>query len=68
MVKKVISIGEALIDFIPQQKGVALKDVEGFLRVPVGAPLNVAAAVAKLGGKAQMLTMLGVDGFGDAIL
>ncbi|MCU7209646.1 carbohydrate kinase [Turicibacter sp. 1E2] len=66
--KKVISIGEALIDFIPQQKGVALKDVEGFLRVPGGAPLNVAAAVAKLGGKAQMLTKLGVDGFGDAIL
>ena len=66
--KKVISIGEALIDFIPQQKGVALKDVEGFLRVPGGAPLNVAAAVAKLGGKAQMLTKLGIDGFGDAIL
>ena len=66
--KKVISIGEALIDFIPQQKGVALKDVEGFLRVPGGAPLNVAATVAKLGGKAQMLTKLGLDGFGDAIL
>ena len=66
--KKVISIGEALIDFIPQQKGVALKDVEGFLRVPGGAPLNVAAAVAKLGGKSQILTKLGVDGFGDAIL
>ena len=29
--KKVISIGEALIDFIPQQKGVALKDVEASL-------------------------------------
>ncbi|EGC91037.1 MULTISPECIES: carbohydrate kinase family protein [Turicibacter] len=66
--KKVIAIGEALIDFIPQQKGVALKDVEGFVRVPGGAPLNVAAAVAKLGGRAQMLTKLGVDGFGDAIL
>lgn len=26
--KKVISIGEALIDFIPHEKGVALKDVE----------------------------------------
>lgn len=66
--KKVIAIGEALIDFIPQQKGVALNEVEGFLRVPGGAPLNVAAAVAKLGGRAQMLTKLGVDGFGDAIL
>lgn len=49
--KKVISIGEALIDFIPHEKGVALKDVSNFLRVAGGAPLNVAAAVSKLGGK-----------------
>ena len=65
---KVISIGEALIDFIPHEKGKALNEVENFLRVPGGAPLNVAAAVAKFGGKAQMLTKLGQDGFGDAIL
>ena len=31
--KKVISIGEALIDFIPNQKGCELKDVTGFERV-----------------------------------
>ena len=66
--KKVIAIGEALIDFIPHEKGRALNNVENFLRVPGGAPLNVAAAVAKLGGKSQMLTKLGEDGFGDAIL
>ena len=66
--KKVIAIGEALIDFIPHEKGRALNDVENFLRVPGGALLNVAAAVAKLGGKSQMLTKLGQDGFGDAIL
>lgn len=66
--KKVIAIGEALIDFIPHEKGKALNDVENFLRVPGGAPLNVAVAVAKLGGKSQMLTKLGQDGFGDAIL
>ena len=66
--KKVIAIGEALIDFIPHEKGRALNEVENFLRVPGGAPLNVAAAVAKLGGTSQMLTKLGEDGFGDAIL
>ena len=66
--KKVIAICEALIDFIPHEKGRALNNVENFLRVPGGAPLNVAAAVAKLGGKSQMLTKLGQDGFGDAIL
>ncbi|MEG1287411.1 MAG: carbohydrate kinase [Clostridium sp.] len=65
---KVISIGEALIDFIPQDKGIALKDVSNFLRVPGGAPLNVAASVAKLGGASQMLTKLGEDAFGDVIL
>ncbi len=65
---KVISIGEALIDFIPHEKGRALNNVENFLRVPGGAPLNVAAAVAKFGGKSQMITKLGQDGFGDAIL
>lgn len=66
--KKVISIGEALIDFIPHENGVALKEVSSFLRVAGGAPLNVAAAVSKLGGKSQMITKLGVDGFGDHIL
>lgn len=66
--KKVISIGEALIDFIPHEKGVALKDVSNFFRVAGGAPLNVAAAVSKLGGKSTILTKLGVDGFGDHIL
>ena len=66
--KKVIAIGEAVIDFIPHEKGRALNNVENFVRVPGGAPLNVAAAVAKLGGKSQMLTKLGQDGFGDAIL
>ncbi|HSJ37159.1 MAG TPA: PfkB family carbohydrate kinase, partial [Planococcus sp. (in: firmicutes)] len=43
------SIGEILIDFIPHQKGIALKDVDSFTRVPGGAPANVAAAVAKFG-------------------
>lgn len=41
--KKVISIGEALIDFIPNQKGCELKDVVGFERVAGGAPANVSA-------------------------
>ena len=66
--KKVICIGEALIDFIPYDKGVALKRVNSFLRVPGGAPLNVAATVAKLGGRSKILTKLGNDAFGDAIL
>lgn len=65
---KVIAIGEALIDFIPHEKGRELKNVDNFLRVPGGAPLNVVAAVCKLGGKGKMLTKLGEDAFGDIII
>lgn len=66
--KELISIGEALIDFIPTRKGCSLSEVEGFTRVCGGAPANVAAAVAKLGLKSKMITQLGIDGFGDYIV
>ncbi|MEH7454198.1 MULTISPECIES: carbohydrate kinase family protein [Bacillaceae] len=61
------SIGEVLIDFIPLQKGRPLKDVTSFERAPGGAPANVAAAVAKYGGSASMITKIGEDAFGDFI-
>ena len=54
--KRVISIGEALIDFIPNQKVCELKDVISFERVAGGAPANVSAAVAKLGGKSNFIS------------
>lgn len=64
----VYAIGEALIDFIPDRKGVPLKDVTSFERVAGGAPANVAAAVARLGGKSALITKLGEDAFGDHIV
>ncbi|WP_145408116.1 carbohydrate kinase family protein [Paenibacillus xylanexedens] len=63
-----LAIGEVLIDFIPLQKGVALKDVVSFERVPGGAPANVAAAVAKFGGHASLISKVGEDAFGDYLL
>ena len=66
--KKVISIGEALIDFIPNQNGCKLKNVSGFRRVAGGAPANVSAVVAKLGGKSSFISKLGKDAFGDYII
>ena len=66
--KKVISIGEALIDFIPNQKGCELKHVTGFERVVGGAPANVSAVVSKLGGKSNFISKLGKDAFGDHII
>ena len=65
---KLFSIGEVLIDFIPLQKGVALKEVTAFERAPGGAPANVAAAVAKYGQEAGMISKLGTDAFGDFLI
>lgn len=66
--KKLIAIGEALIDFIPDQVGGAMKDVNAFLPAVGGAPANVCGAFTGLGGKSEMITQLGLDGFGDKIL
>lgn len=66
--KKLISIGEALIDFIPGQTNCKIKDVCDFKPIVGGAPANVAGAFAKLGGRASLITQLGNDPFGDKIL
>lgn len=63
--KKLITIGEAQVDFIPIEIGVALKNISGFFRLPGGAPVNVASCVKKLGGESQIITKLGNDPFGD---
>ncbi len=66
--QKLIAIGEALIDFIPESAGSAIKDVNAFLPAVGGAPANVCGAFTKLGGRSEMITQLGMDGFGDKIL
>ena len=66
--KTLVAIGEALIDFAPQQTGRQIKDTESFMPKVGGAPANVCGAYAKLGGKAVMLTQLGADPFGDKIV
>jgi fructokinase len=63
----VISFGEALIDFVPLEKGQRLAEVDTFARVPGGAPANVAACIARLGGRAQFAGQVGQDAFGDCI-
>ncbi|WP_336623179.1 PfkB family carbohydrate kinase [Alkalihalophilus lindianensis] len=61
---KVISIGELLIDFLPKEKGKSLKEVVDFEKAAGGAPANVAAAIAKLGGRASFIGKVGNDAFG----
>ncbi len=65
--KRLVAIGEALIDFAPQTIGVPIKAVEAFAPKVGGAPANVCGAYVKLGGRATMLTQLGDDPFGDKI-
>lgn len=58
----VVALGEILIDFTPagfSPSGNAL-----FERNPGGAPANVAAAVARLGGSAAFIGKVGNDQFG----
>ena len=62
-----VAIGEALIDFIPDRSGCEFRDVDAFSPKTGGAPANVCAAFARLGGKSRMLTMLGDDPFGKKI-
>lgn len=65
--KRLLAIGEALIDFIPEETGKELKNVCGFQPAVGGAPANVCGAFVKLGGEAAMITQLGDDPFGDKI-
>lgn len=62
-----MAIGEALIDFIPAESGKPLKEVHAFTPAVGGAPANVCGAFCRLGGKAELVTQLGADPFGDKI-
>ncbi|MBU3113083.1 carbohydrate kinase family protein [Clostridium lacusfryxellense] len=64
----IFTIGEALIDFIPEQKGVGLKDVVSFEKAAGGAPANVAACAAILGAQSYFIGKLGRDAFGDFLV
>lgn len=65
---KLLSIGEALIDMIPEQVNVGISEVKQFQPIVGGAPANVCGAFVKLGGAAEMITQLGDDPFGDKIV
>jgi fructokinase len=56
----VYSIGEALIDFLPEGGG--------FIPSVGGAPCNVASCVAKLDGKSYLISKVGDDLFGNKII
>src|ERR1700683_2784183 len=65
---KILCIGEALIDMICTDKGKSLADGQHFLKKPGGAPTNVAAAIAALGGSVELLAKVGADPFGRQLV
>ncbi|WP_051457504.1 carbohydrate kinase family protein [Acholeplasma granularum] len=65
---KVITMGELLIDFMPKEKGLDLTGVRNFIKHAGGAPANVSAVVAKLGGDATFLGQVGHDSFGHYLI
>lgn len=65
---KILCIGEALIDMICTDKGKPLTQGENFLKKAGGAPANVAAAVAALGGLVDMTAKVGIDPFGQHLI
>jgi fructokinase len=66
--KKILCIGEALIDMICTDKGSSLSDGNNFLKKAGGAPTNVAAAIAALGGKVELAAKVGIDPFGKHLI
>jgi len=65
---KILCIGEALIDMICTDKGSTLTNGNNFLKKAGGAPTNVAAAIAALGGNAQLAAKVGIDPFGNYLI
>lgn len=66
--KKILCIGEALIDMICTDKGKSLSQGQHFLKKPGGAPTNVAAAIAALGGTVELAAKVGTDPFGKQLI
>ena len=62
--RHLIGMGELLIDFIPQEVGESLEHVKTFNKMAGGAPANVCACFAKLGGRAFFMGQVGDDPFG----
>ncbi|MDE3124273.1 MAG: carbohydrate kinase [Bacteroidota bacterium] len=64
----IICIGEALIDMICSDKGKTLEAGENFVKKTGGAPTNVAAAIAALGGQVTLAAKVGADPFGQQLI
>jgi fructokinase len=65
---RILCIGEALIDMICTDRDVLLSEGQHFLKKAGGAPTNVAAAIAALGGAVSLAAKVGADPFGNHLV
>lgn len=64
----ILAIGETLIDFISVEISDSLEDATTFRRYQGGSPANIAVNVAKLGGKAAVISKVGAGAFGKFLI
>lgn len=60
----VISLGEALVDFLPNRRGQRVREVAQWTPCLGGAPANVAVGLARLGARSGLVGVTGDDEFG----
>lgn len=60
----VLTIGETLVDFISVEQTDTLRNAATFKKHLGGSPANIAVNVAKLGGKAALISKTGIGAFG----
>ena len=65
---RVICLGEVLFDYIADQLGRSLKEVESWTPYPGGAIANVACALVKLGTPSAFIGCVGKDESGDRLV
>ena len=61
----VLTIGEALVDLISEEPVDSLREAEVFRKYQGGSPANIAANVARLGGRAAVMAKTGIGAFGS---
>jgi len=65
---RVICLGEILFDYLADQLGESLSQIQSWTTYPGGAPANVAFALSKLGTNTAFLGCIAQDVLGDALL
>ncbi|OCQ92601.1 fructokinase [Oscillatoriales cyanobacterium USR001] len=65
---RVLCLGEILFDYLADQPGRSLEQVESWTPYPGGAPANVACALVKLGTPAGFIGAVGTDDLGNSLV